>query len=127
MKTIHPLLILVSLVTGLCAQPAPGPATPAASPATNRDALRQSLDRTFAQATNSPGALAPKIGQPPTNSSGVIVLGGGGIAAPKVADTPATPTTNPKHDVVPRPARACSLSAPLRVLSSPGSLGKPDG
>src|SRR5436309_12931363 len=90
-KTIHPLLILVSFVTGLCAQPAPGPATPAASPVTNRDALRKSLERTFAQATNSPGALAPKIGQPPTNSGGAIVLGGGVIAAPKVADAPATP------------------------------------
>jgi len=126
-KTIHPLLILVSLVTGLCAQPtpAPAPATPAAAPATNRDALRQSLERTFAQATNSPGALAPKIGQPPTNS-GVVVLGGAGIAAPKVADAPATPAVglgavptvaNPGQPVTPEaasplPTRAVRLVTP---------------
>jgi len=117
-KTIHPLLILVSLVTGLCAQPTPGPATPAASPVTNRDALRQSLERTFAQATNSPGALAPTIGQPPTNSGGAIVLGGGVIAAPKVADAPATPAapTTP----------AIGLLGPVPTVPSPGQPVTPE-
>src|SRR5437764_10463718 len=51
-KTIQPFIILVSLVTGAMAQPAP--TTPATSPQTREAAIRQGLDRSYAQLGNGP-------------------------------------------------------------------------
>src|SRR5437868_917506 len=115
-KSIPPFLILVSLVTGLFAQPAPtvpaaAPAVPATAPVvpttapipaaaipTNRDALRQSLERTFAQVTNPPGALAAKM----TNSTAAPTNPAAGLPAPAstIAAQP-SPEIRPTSPITP--------------------------
>ena len=109
MKTIYPSLILVSLVTGLMGQPAP--TNPGTAPAQSREeAIRQALEKSFAQVTSPAEALpgAARVGvnaaTPPVAPPNAVI---------NLTDTPAT-------NVPPvRPVRTATTAADTNAVSTP--------
>ena len=105
MKTIHASLILMWLVTGLVAQPALTP--PGAAPAqTREEAMRQALERTFAQ-VNTPADPAVKL-----RAAGVVARTNAVIS---LTDTPPAPAKTPAV-----PGAEATLP-PIRAVRTPAA------